>query len=137
MDRKQNWRGNQQWNLEAESIRSRAESTGGSVELKTVTVIRWSSACDTFLALSVYLVLNSLLDWEPVDRLKQRNDVFKFYVVQHERDCLSIVYSIFLYLFLTVPSEGPHLTTVHSFARFLSSVALRPQKLGFGRFPFR
>ena len=52
-------------NLEAESIRSRAESTGGCVKLKTVTEISWSSARDTFIAESVYLVLNSLLDWEP------------------------------------------------------------------------
>ena len=36
-------------NLEAESVRSRAESTEGCVKLKMVTVIRWSSACDTFM----------------------------------------------------------------------------------------
>ena len=45
-------------NLEAESIRSGAESTGGCVKLKTVTEIRWNSAHDTFIAESVYLVLN-------------------------------------------------------------------------------
>ena len=45
-------------NLEAESIRSRAETTGGCVKLKTVTEIRRSSARDTFTAESVYLVLN-------------------------------------------------------------------------------
>ena len=56
-------------NLEAESIRSRAESTGGCEKLKTVTDIRRSSSHDTFIAESVYLVLNSLLDWEPVERL--------------------------------------------------------------------
>ena len=45
MDRKLKRRGNQQWieagasNLEAESIRSGAESTGGRVKLKTVTEI--------------------------------------------------------------------------------------------------
>ena len=53
-------------NLEAESIRSGAESTGGRVKLKTVTEIRRSSAHDTFIAESVCLVLNSLLDWKPV-----------------------------------------------------------------------
>ena len=62
----------------AESIRSGAESTGGCVKLKTVTEIRRSSARDTFIAESVYLVLNSLLDWEPVDKLKQRCDVVSF-----------------------------------------------------------
>ena len=35
---------------------------GGRVKLKTVTEIRRSSAQDTFIAESVYLVLNSLLD---------------------------------------------------------------------------
>ena len=53
-------------NLEAESIRRRAESTGTCVKLKTVTEIRQSSAHDTFMAESVYLALNSLWDWEPV-----------------------------------------------------------------------
>ena len=42
-------------NLEAESIRSGAESTGGCVKLKTVTEISRSSARDTFIAESVYL----------------------------------------------------------------------------------
>ena len=32
-------------NLEAESIRSRAESMGGCVKLKTLTEIRWNSVC--------------------------------------------------------------------------------------------
>ena len=54
MDRKQK----RQWtnsgesgarNLEAESTRSGAESTGGCVKLKTVTEIRQSSARDTFI----------------------------------------------------------------------------------------
>ena len=70
MDRKQKRRGNQQSgarNLEAESIRSGAASTGGRVKLKTVTEIRRCSASDTFIAESVYLVRNSLLDWEPVE----------------------------------------------------------------------
>ena len=59
-------------NLEAESIRSGAESAGGRVKLKTVTEIRWSSDHDTFIAEGVYLVLNSLLDRKPVEKLKQR-----------------------------------------------------------------
>ena len=66
MDRKQKRRGNQPTkdresgarNLEAESIRSRAESTGGCVKLKTVTEIRRSSARDMFIAECLYLVLN-------------------------------------------------------------------------------
>ena len=37
-------------NLEAESIRSRAESTGGCTKLKTVAEIRRSSARGTFIA---------------------------------------------------------------------------------------
>ena len=60
------------------SIRSRAESTGGCVKLKTVTEMRQNSTHDVFTAKSVYLVLNSLLDWEPVERLKQRNDVVSY-----------------------------------------------------------
>ena len=67
-------------NLEAESIRSRAESTGGRVKLMTVTDIRRSSICDAFIAESVYLVLNSLLDWKPVEKLKQRCYVVSFSV---------------------------------------------------------
>ena len=62
----------------AESIRSRAESMGGCVRLKTVTEIKRSSERDTFIAESVYLVLNSLSDWEPVERLKQTTDVISF-----------------------------------------------------------
>ena len=53
------------------SIRSRAESTGGRVKLKTVTGIRRSSVRDTFIAESVYFVLNSLFYWEPVEKFKQ------------------------------------------------------------------
>ena len=59
-------------NLEAESIRSGVESTGGRVKLKTVTEIRRSSARDTFITESVYLVPNSFLDWKPVEKLKQK-----------------------------------------------------------------
>ena len=55
-------------NLEAESIRSGVESMGGCVKLKTVTEIRQSRACDTFIAESVYLVLNSSLDWKPMEK---------------------------------------------------------------------
>ena len=65
-------------NLVIGSIRSRAESTGGCVKLKTVTEMRQNSTHDVFTAKSVYLVLNSLLDWEPVQRLKQRSDVVSF-----------------------------------------------------------
>ena len=65
-------------NLEAESIRSRAENTEGCIKLTTVTEIRWSSGRDTFTAESVYLVLNSMLDWEPVEKLKERCDVVRF-----------------------------------------------------------
>ena len=54
------------------------ESTGGRVKLKTVKEIRRSSARDTFIAESVYLALNSLLDWKPVEKLKQRCYVVSF-----------------------------------------------------------
>ena len=70
-------------NLEAESIRRRAESTGMRVKLKTVTEIRWSSAHDAFIADSVYLVLNSLSDREPLDKLKKRCDVVSFIFFQY------------------------------------------------------
>ena len=46
--------------------------------MKTVTEIRWSSARDAFIAESVYLVLNSLSDREPLDKLKKRCDVVSF-----------------------------------------------------------
>ena len=70
-------------NLEAESIRSRAESTGGRVKLKTVTEIRRSSARDTFIAENVYLVLNSLWNCESVERLKKRSDMVSFTLLNH------------------------------------------------------
>ena len=70
-------------NLEAESIRNGAETTAGCVKLKIVTEIRRSSARDTFIAESVYLVLNSLLDWKPVEKLKQRCDVVSFTFFQY------------------------------------------------------
>ena len=47
-------------------------------KVKTVTETRQSSACDTFIAESVYLVVNCLLDWEPVEKLKQRCEVISF-----------------------------------------------------------
>ena len=46
--------------------------------MKTVTEIIRSIELDTIIANSVYLVLNSLFDWEPVQRLKQRSDVVSF-----------------------------------------------------------
>ena len=59
-------------NLEVESMGSRVESMGGCVKLKTVAEVRQSSThANIFSRYSVYLVLNSLLDWEPVERLKQ------------------------------------------------------------------
>ena len=70
-------------NLEAKIIRSRAESMGGCVKLKTVTEIRQSSSHETITAESIYLVLNCSLDWEPVERLKQWNDV-SFMFFQYE-----------------------------------------------------
>ena len=36
----------------------------------------WQS--DTFIAENVYLVLNSLLNWKPVEKLKQKSDVVNF-----------------------------------------------------------
>ena len=62
-------------NLVAGSMRSRAESTGGCVKLNTVTEIGGGSARDAFITENVYLVLTSLLDWEPVEKLKQRCDL--------------------------------------------------------------
>ena len=67
-------------NLEAESTRTRAESTEGYVKLRTVREIRRSSVRNTFIAENVYLVLNSLWDSEPVARLKQSNSVVTFFL---------------------------------------------------------
>ena len=76
-------------NLEAESIRSRSESTGGCVKLKTVTLIRQSSARGTSITESVYLVLKSLWGWDPVERLKQRNDMVSLTLFfQDEANCI-------------------------------------------------
>ena len=57
---------------------------GGCVKLKTVTEVRRSSAHDTLIAQSVYFVLNSLLDWEPVEKLKWRCGVVSFTFFQYE-----------------------------------------------------
>ena len=89
MNRKQKKRGTNSGesgarNLEAESIRRRAESTGGCVKLKTVTEIRRSSARDTCKAESGYFVLNSLLYWEPVEKLKYRCGNVSFTFCQYE-----------------------------------------------------
>ena len=46
--------------------------------MRTVTDIRQSSAFDTFIAESVYLVLNYLCNWEPVERLKQKSNMVSF-----------------------------------------------------------
>ena len=65
-------------NLEAESIRNRAEEYKRVCKVEDIDRNNMCSARDTFTAESVYLVLNSLLDWEPVERWKQRNDVVSF-----------------------------------------------------------
>ena len=52
--------------------------------MKTVIEIRRISARNTFIAVSVYVVLNSLLNWEPVERLKQRWNVVSFTFFQYE-----------------------------------------------------
>ena len=59
-------------NLEAESTSSGAESTGGCVKLKTVTEIRQSSARDTFIAESVYLVIEFFITVRVADILVLR-----------------------------------------------------------------
>ena len=38
----------------------------------------------TFMTESVYLVLNSLLDWEPMEKLKQRCDAVSFTFLWYE-----------------------------------------------------
>ena len=49
-----------------------------------VEEVRRSSVCNTFVAESVYLVLNSLWDWEPVERFKEKSDVVSFTFCQYE-----------------------------------------------------
>ena len=61
-------------NLEADSIRGRAESTGRGVKLKTVKTQREDGAVnviETLVAENVYLGLNPLWDWKPVERFKE------------------------------------------------------------------
>ena len=80
-------------NLEGESIRSRMESMGWCVKLKTVTDIRQSSAHDAFKVESIYFVLNSLWDWKLVERLRQRSIVISLTFLsdwskqQHSSEC--------------------------------------------------
>ena len=62
--------------------------------MKTVTEIRRSSARDTVIAERVYLVLNSLLDWKPVEILKQRCDMGSFTCT-----CVSFFLSFFVFFF--------------------------------------
>ena len=64
----------------------RVERTEGCVKLEKET--KRSSACDIFIAESVYLVLISVRNWEPVERLKQRSGKI-----------MSLL--IFLYLFVS------------------------------------
>ena len=59
------------WRLRVSEAERRARP-GRCVKLKTVTEIKRNSACDTFIAQSVYLVLNSLRGWT-MERLKQRS----------------------------------------------------------------
>ena len=65
------------WRLRVSEAERRVE-TRGCVKLKTVTEVRRSSARDTFIADSV---LNSLLDWKLMEKLKQRRYVVTFTVV--------------------------------------------------------
>ena len=62
-------------NLEVESIRSSAENTRGGVKLTRVWVTERTPcrACDTVIAECVYLVVDSLWDWEPVQGQSQRS----------------------------------------------------------------
>lgn len=53
---------------------SEAEQRGRKGYVKLETEIKRSGACDIFIAESVYLVLISLRNWKPVERLKQRSD---------------------------------------------------------------
>ena len=46
--------------------------------MKTVTDIRRRSAHDTVITESSHVVLNSLRDWEPAERLEQRRDMVSF-----------------------------------------------------------
>ena len=44
----------------------------------TVAEIRRSCACDAFIVESVYFVVNLLLNWAPMEKLKQRCDEVSF-----------------------------------------------------------
>ena len=69
-------------NLEAESIRSRAESTGGCVKLKTVTEIRRRWTRDTCRECFIlYWILFGKLK---LGKLKQKIDVVSFTFFQYE-----------------------------------------------------
>ena len=74
MDRKQKRRGNQQWRVWCEESGGREYQKASGVYGRVCKVEdshkdRRSSARDTFIAESVYLALNSLLEWEPVEKL--------------------------------------------------------------------
>ena len=58
--------------------------------MKTVIEIRRSSASDTFIAETVYLVLNSLLNWNPVQKLKQRCYGVSLTFFQHEANSAAL-----------------------------------------------
>ena len=49
--------------------------------MKTATEIRQGNVRHTFVAKCVYLVLDSLLDWEPMERLKQRSDTISIFSI--------------------------------------------------------
>ena len=77
MDRKQKRHGNQKWSLvwsiwRLRVIRSRAESPGGCVKLKTVTDMTEQCPWYSYSSVLQLSCTNSLLDWEPVEKLKPR-----------------------------------------------------------------
>ena len=114
-------------NLEAEtseSMRSRVERMGECVKLKTVTKITWWSACDTVIAQSVSLVLNSLLDWEPVKKLKQRCEVvsFTFFSMrQVAQFCLWQRLFLYIWYCIHVPTNTPF-PLLESFTLFTTAM---------------
>ena len=59
--------------------------------MQAVKEITRSSAREAFIADSVYLVFNFLLDWEPVEKLKQRCDVVSFTCVFFQYEANSTV----------------------------------------------
>ena len=95
--------------------------------MKTVTDIRQSSARDTFIAVSVYVVLNSLLDWKPVVKLKQRfTCVFFQYeassTVLYATKVLAFAFFSYIYITLTACLAEP---TDHKRLCFSGSVSVR------------